>query len=129
MNKSVFITGASGGIGLAIAKELTAQGAQVIVTGRSAAKADQPMIELGPAATFIHCDISKKDSVSNLFKKKKIILYINHVIFCTSKVSIISFISKNSSSLMVRTLTSQRMTCKEETESPNSCLIGVWLML
>lgn len=68
-DKIVLITGGTHGIGLAIAKELTAQGAQVIVTGRSAAKADQAMTELGPTATFIHCDISKKDSVSNLFKK------------------------------------------------------------
>ena len=58
-DKIILITGGTHGIGLAIAKELPAQGAQVIVTGRSATKADQAMTELGPAATFIHCDISK----------------------------------------------------------------------
>lgn len=67
--KVVLITGGTHGIGLAIAKELSSQGAKVIITGRSLTKADHAITELGAKATFIQCDISIQESVSSLFKE------------------------------------------------------------
>ena len=63
------VTGASGGIGGAIAKALGAQGAQLIVTGRDTARLDAAAAGLGAAAASIDacaCDLTDDDAVEAL---------------------------------------------------------------
>lgn len=54
--KIALVTGGSSGIGLAAAKELSAQGAQVFITGRRQAELDAAVAEIGPTATGIRAD-------------------------------------------------------------------------
>ncbi len=58
-NRIALITGASRGIGLAIAREFRAQGAEVIVADVLDGKAEA--IAMG--ATFIHCDVSRRRDI------------------------------------------------------------------
>lgn len=66
--KRALITGASGGIGVAIAKALIAQGASCIVSGTRQEKLDALVAELGGAATGIAANLSERDSVEALAK-------------------------------------------------------------
>lgn len=67
--KTALVTGASGGIGEAIAKTLHRQGASVIITGRREEALKKIADELGSRVHILVCDISKKDEVSALFEK------------------------------------------------------------
>jgi NAD(P)-dependent dehydrogenase (short-subunit alcohol dehydrogenase family) len=51
-NKKVVITGGSSGLGLATARLLVADGAQVLITGRAQFAAQIPMQRLGTPAEF-----------------------------------------------------------------------------
>jgi len=72
LNKSVIVTGASQGIGEAIAAAYAAEGALVIIAdineekGRDAAEKIQLA---GYTAQFVFCDVSKEDSIVNLMEK------------------------------------------------------------
>lgn len=50
-NKTALVTGSTAGIGFAIAKSLSAEGANVIVTGRSQASVDKALAELEQTST------------------------------------------------------------------------------
>ncbi|MYT19316.1 SDR family NAD(P)-dependent oxidoreductase, partial [Streptomyces sp. SID7760] len=50
------VTGATRGLGFASARELAADGAKVIVTGRDAARAAEAAASLGPDAVGIAAD-------------------------------------------------------------------------
>lgn len=72
MNKSLegkiaLVTGGSSGIGLAAAKELVAQGAQVFITGRRQAELDAAAAELGQAATALRADASVLSDLDRVF--------------------------------------------------------------
>src|SRR5271155_2342029 len=64
-NNTVLITGGSAGIGLAIARVLSATGNQVIITGRDQQRLDQAVGQL-KNATGINRDVSKKADVETL---------------------------------------------------------------
>jgi len=64
-NNTVLITGGSAGIGLAIARVLSATGNQVIITGRDQQRLDQAVGQL-KNATGINSDVSKKADVETL---------------------------------------------------------------
>jgi NAD(P)-dependent dehydrogenase (short-subunit alcohol dehydrogenase family) len=71
--KIALVTGGSAGIGLAAAKELAAQGAQVFITGRRQAELDAAVAEIGPKATGIRADaavLSDLDTVYAQIAKK-----------------------------------------------------------
>ncbi|MEG1036745.1 MAG: SDR family oxidoreductase [Mucinivorans sp.] len=55
--KTVIVTGASSGIGLAVAREFAARGAQVVLAARSIDKLDEVAASL-PRAVAVRCDVS-----------------------------------------------------------------------
>jgi len=67
--KVVLITGGTSGIGLAAAELFVAQGAAVMLAGRSAEKGEQVVARLaaaGAAAAFARVDVRDEDAVQNL---------------------------------------------------------------
>jgi 3-oxoacyl-[acyl-carrier protein] reductase len=65
-DKTVLVTGATGGIGGAIARALHGQGASVAVSGRQLDKLDQLAAELGDRAHVVACDLADKAQVARL---------------------------------------------------------------
>ncbi|MBW7836099.1 MAG: 3-oxoacyl-ACP reductase FabG [Sphingomonadales bacterium] len=66
--KCALVTGASGGIGTAIAKALHAQGATVALSGTRREALDAIAAELGPRANVLPCNLSDMAAVSVLPK-------------------------------------------------------------
>ncbi|WP_326658983.1 SDR family NAD(P)-dependent oxidoreductase [Streptomyces sp. NBC_00385] len=62
-DRTVLITGGTSGMGLATAHRLVAEGAHVIVTGRSRARLDAAVKELGPGASGIVADTAELGAV------------------------------------------------------------------
>jgi meso-butanediol dehydrogenase / (S,S)-butanediol dehydrogenase / diacetyl reductase len=63
------VTGASKGIGVAIARRLSAEGAAVALLARRGSSLRELAGDLGPAATAFTCDVSDPDSVTETFKR------------------------------------------------------------
>jgi 3-oxoacyl-[acyl-carrier protein] reductase len=68
-NKTALVTGASGGIGGAIAKALHAQGARVVLSGTRADALNALKVELGERASTAPCNLSVPAEVEELLKK------------------------------------------------------------
>src|SRR6195256_5816637 len=68
-NKTALVTGASGGIGGAIAMALHAQGARVVLSGTRADALDRLQAELGERASTAPCNLSVPAEVEELLKK------------------------------------------------------------
>jgi 3-oxoacyl-[acyl-carrier protein] reductase len=66
--KTALVTGASGGIGGAIARALHAQGAVVVLSGTRAETLEAVKAELGSRAFVATCDLGNKESVEALVK-------------------------------------------------------------
>jgi NAD(P)-dependent dehydrogenase (short-subunit alcohol dehydrogenase family) len=71
LNKVAVITGGSTGIGLATAKRLIEDGAEVIITGRTQNTLDAALAELGNSATGIRGDVANLDDLDRLFAQIK----------------------------------------------------------
>lgn len=67
--KTALVTGASGGIGGAIARTLHAQGANVVLSGTRAEALGALQSELGPRAFVAPCDLSNSAQVDDLIKQ------------------------------------------------------------
>jgi 3-oxoacyl-[acyl-carrier protein] reductase len=67
--KTALVTGATGGIGGAIAKALHAQGATVAVSGRQADKLEALASGFGDRGHVLPCDLGKRDEVSKLIEQ------------------------------------------------------------
>lgn len=65
-DKKALVTGATGGIGGAIARALHAQGATVTVSGRQEDKLQALVAELGERVHYIVCDLANKEQVAGL---------------------------------------------------------------
>lgn len=84
-NKRAFISGSTKGIGFAIARTLLAEGAQVIINGRSRESVDEAIAKLKqkiPDANVsgIPCDFSKAEEVKRLLNKlEEIDILVNNV--------------------------------------------------
>ncbi len=73
-NKTALITGSTAGIGLAIAQRLAAEGAAVIITGRTQARLDDARAAIlqatpGAAVRGVAVDFGKVDEVDNLLRE------------------------------------------------------------
>ena len=66
--KCALVTGATGGIGAAIARTLHHQGAVVTITGRNEAKLQELAAELGDRVHVIAADLSSAEAADNLVK-------------------------------------------------------------
>jgi NAD(P)-dependent dehydrogenase (short-subunit alcohol dehydrogenase family) len=64
--KSALVTGASRGLGRAMAVALAQRGCRVGLVGRNAAKLDEAARECGPLASIFPCDITREDEVASL---------------------------------------------------------------
>jgi NAD(P)-dependent dehydrogenase (short-subunit alcohol dehydrogenase family) len=67
--KTVLITGGSRGLGLALAREMLAQGAQVAICGRDATslqRAETSLRRIGDRVLGVSCDVTKPDDVAAL---------------------------------------------------------------
>lgn len=65
-DKTALVTGASGGIGAAIAKALAAAGARVAISGTNMDKLNALKSELGDAAVVVPANLSDNDAVAGL---------------------------------------------------------------
>ncbi len=68
INNTVLITGGSAGIGLEIAKQLSAKGNKVIITGRDQQRLDKALSQL-KNATGIVSDVSRKEDANALAER------------------------------------------------------------
>src|SRR6478672_9142186 len=66
--KTALVTGASGGIGGAIARGLHSQGAQVVISGTRAEALERLRSELGEGAHIATCNLAETASVEALPK-------------------------------------------------------------
>jgi 3-oxoacyl-[acyl-carrier protein] reductase len=73
-DKTALVTGATGGIGGAIARALHKQGATVAVSGRQKDKLEKLATELGSRVHVLPCDLADKAQVSNLIDQAIAIL-------------------------------------------------------
>lgn len=67
--KKALVTGATGGIGAAIAKALHAQGAEVGLSGRNGDKLDELAKALGERAHVLPADLSNDEAIGDLVKR------------------------------------------------------------
>lgn len=68
-NTVVVILGGSSGIGLATAKAARAEGAQVIITGRSAERLQMARAELGDAVRTVVLDVADESGTQTFFRE------------------------------------------------------------
>jgi len=68
-NKTAIVTGASRGIGRAIAETFVREGARVVICGRKEETLDQVAREIGPAVMPVACHVGRPDDVRQLVEK------------------------------------------------------------
>ena len=66
LGKTALITGASGGIGSAIAKSLSQQGAHVVLHGTRAGRLEELASEIGSNVSVVTANLSDRDAVGGL---------------------------------------------------------------
>ena len=69
--RTYILTGATGGLGLATARVLVADGAQVVISSRSYESVDRTVVELGPRAIGVAADNAAADTPARLIRAAK----------------------------------------------------------
>jgi meso-butanediol dehydrogenase/(S,S)-butanediol dehydrogenase/diacetyl reductase len=69
MSKSIVITGASSGLGRALARRFAADGDTIILLGRTQATLDTVVAQLGGKSYAVACDVGSADSVRAAFER------------------------------------------------------------
>ena len=85
--KTALITGATGGIGRAIAESLHAQGAEVVLTGRNEQKLQEFATNLGERAHILTCDLNDKEQVTSLFDQAESLAGKIDILICNAGVT------------------------------------------
>lgn len=67
--KTALVTGGSSGIGLAAAKLLRAEGANIAITGRSQSQLDEVVAELGPDVLTIRADVTSVEDLADMSRQ------------------------------------------------------------
>jgi 3-hydroxy acid dehydrogenase/malonic semialdehyde reductase len=65
LSKTVFVTGATGGFGEAIARRFISAGARVVLTGRREERLAALTAELGPRSHAVHADVRDQQAMAN----------------------------------------------------------------
>lgn len=69
--KIALITGGNSGIGLAIARRFSEEGAHVFITGRRQAQLDEAVVTIGGKVEAIQGDVTRSDDLDRLFETLK----------------------------------------------------------
>jgi NAD(P)-dependent dehydrogenase (short-subunit alcohol dehydrogenase family) len=67
--KTAIVSGSTAGIGLAIAKTLADEGAKVVVNGRTQARVDGALKQIGPNGIGVAADLSTPEGAALLFER------------------------------------------------------------
>ena len=85
--KTALVTGATGGIGYAIAKALHNQGAEVVLSGRNEEKLQKTAAELGSGTYTLTGDLSDPESVAGLFDQAEALAGKIDILVCNAGVT------------------------------------------
>ena len=87
LGKTALVTGASGGIGGAIAKALHNAGVKLVISGTRREALDALNAELSDAATVITCNLSNSESIATLIKEAEAVLSHIDILVCNAGVT------------------------------------------
>ena len=85
--KNVLITGATGGIGSAIAKTLHSQGAKLVLSGTKEEKLQQLASEISDDCKYIPCKLSNVAEVEDLYDKAENLVGQIDILVCNAGVT------------------------------------------
>lgn len=86
-NKNALITGASGGIGSAIAKYLSKAGANIVISGTREEKLQNLKAEISGKCEILPCNLSDFDQVENLFSKAEEFFGTIDILVCNAGIT------------------------------------------
>lgn len=90
LNKVAVITGGNSGIGFATAKEFIAEGAKVIITGRSQTAINEAVKQLGENATGIVAEASSLQATETLVDKVKAQFGLIDILFINAGIAVLA---------------------------------------